>query len=196
MRIFLAGVACVGKTTVGARLADLLQWPFFNLDSEMERHFNTSIERLRMRCLTSYAFSLAGAEVLKHILWRDDSGNCVIALSPKGLMGGYWQVIRKMRDAFIVVLQDTPENILERITFYDIDSRLIQKSLTDEERKYYLKDIRADVAYFRRSFGRAHVSVEIAGCGPDAAALKVKRALEAREATAAAARFAPGTLQT
>jgi adenylylsulfate kinase-like enzyme len=36
MRIFLAGVSCVGKTTVGSRLADLLCCPFFDLDLEIE----------------------------------------------------------------------------------------------------------------------------------------------------------------
>jgi shikimate kinase len=38
MRIFLAGVSCVGKTTIGARLADLLECRFFDLDVETE-HF-------------------------------------------------------------------------------------------------------------------------------------------------------------
>ena len=38
-------------------------------------------------------------------------------------MGPCWSVIKKMQDAVIVVLDDTPENIVERITFYDIDLR-------------------------------------------------------------------------
>jgi hypothetical protein len=37
MRIFLAGIGCVGKTTVGAKLADLLDHRFFDLDVEIER---------------------------------------------------------------------------------------------------------------------------------------------------------------
>jgi adenylylsulfate kinase-like enzyme len=32
MRIFLAGISCVGKTTIGARLAGLLKYRFFDLD--------------------------------------------------------------------------------------------------------------------------------------------------------------------
>jgi shikimate kinase len=36
MRIFLAGVGCLGKTAVGAKLADLLGYPFFDLDVEIE----------------------------------------------------------------------------------------------------------------------------------------------------------------
>jgi len=55
-------------------------------------------------------------------------------LPPSGLLGGYWKVVNETRGAVIVVLRDAPENILERITFYDIDSRPVQKNLTDREK--------------------------------------------------------------
>ena len=56
MRIFLAGVSCVGKTTVGAKLATLLGCPFFDLDHEIQRFFSMPIEHLQAKCLTMYAF--------------------------------------------------------------------------------------------------------------------------------------------
>jgi shikimate kinase len=46
MRIFLAGVSCVGKTTIGAKLADRLGCRFFDLDAEIEGFFGTPIEHL------------------------------------------------------------------------------------------------------------------------------------------------------
>jgi Shikimate kinase len=52
MRIFLAGVACVGKSTIGAKLAHNLDYQFFDLDLEIEKFFGTSIERLHNRYLT------------------------------------------------------------------------------------------------------------------------------------------------
>jgi shikimate kinase len=174
MRIFLAGVGCVGKTTVGAKLADFLGCPFFDLDVEIERFFGISIERLQNSYLTSHSFRIAASEALKHLLSRDDSRHCVIALPPSGLMGGYWTVVNKTRDAAIAVLKDTPENIFKRITFYDVESRPIQKNLTAREKRHYLGQIRRDITYFSRSFQRAHVSVDITGCGPDEAARKVK----------------------
>lgn len=64
MRIFLAGVRCVGKTTVGAKLADLLGYPFFDLDVEIERFFGTSIERLQNSYLTSHSFRIAASQAL------------------------------------------------------------------------------------------------------------------------------------
>jgi shikimate kinase len=174
MRIFLAGVRCVGKTTVGAKLADLLGYPFFDLDVEIERFFGTSIERLQNSYLTSHSFRIAASQALKHVLSRDDSRHCVIALPPSGLMGGYWKVVNKTQDAVIAVLKDTPENIFKRMTFYDVDSRPIQKNLTDREKRDYLRKIRGDITYFSGSFQQAHVSVDITGCGPDEAARRVK----------------------
>jgi len=174
MRIFLAGVGCVGKTTVGAKLADLLDYRFFDLDVEIERFFGTSIERLRNSYLTSHRVRLAASQALKRVLSREDSYNCVIALPPSGLMGGYWKVVNKTQDAAIVVLKDTPENILKRVTFYDIDSRPVQRNLTDREKRLYLRKIKGDITYFSHSFQRAHVSVDITGGGPDESARKVK----------------------
>ena len=177
MRIFLAGVSCVGKTSIGAQLAGLLECRFFDLDVEIERFFGTSIERLRNRHLTSRDFRLTASQVLTFVLSRDDSYNSVIALPPSGLLGDYWKVIKGTRDAIIVVLRDTPENIFNRITFYDIDSRPVQKNLTDRERGLYVREIKRDIAYFSRSFSRAHVSVDITGCDPDVASRKVRDAL-------------------
>ena len=106
---------------------------------------------------------------MQHVLSREDSCDCVIALPPSGLLGGYWKVINETRDATIIVLRDSPENILERITFYDIDSRPVQRNLTDRERDLYLREIKRDITYFSRSFRRAHASVDITGCSPDEA---------------------------
>jgi shikimate kinase len=176
MRIFLAGVGCVGKTTVGSRLADLLYCRFFDLDLEIESFFGTSIERLRNRYLTSHSFRVVASQALQHVLSREPH-SCVIALPPSGLMGAYWKVVNKTQDATIVVLKDTPENILKRIKFYDIDSRPIETNLTDREKSLYLREIRKDITYFSRSFQKAHLCVDITGSGPDEAARKVSDAL-------------------
>jgi shikimate kinase len=92
-------------------------------------------------------------------------------------MDGCWKVVKGTRDAVAVVLRDTPENILKRITFYDIDSRRVEKDLTDHEKRLYLREIKRDIEYFERSFRRAHLSVDISGCCPDAASRKIRDAL-------------------
>lgn len=177
MRIFLAGVSCVGKTAVGARLAGCLECRFVDLDVEVERFFGASIGRLQDRHPASGDFRRMAAQALKHALSRDDGRHCVIALPPSGLLGSCWKVIKDTRDAIVVVLRDAPENILDRITFYDIDSHRVQRNLTDREKRFYLREIKRDIACFSRSFAKAHVSVDIAGCNAYEASHKVRDAL-------------------
>lgn len=178
MRIFIGGVACVGKTTIGARLADFLDRRFYDLDAETERFFGTSIERLQNSHLAPNGFRHDVAKALQHVLSLEESRNSVIALPPRGLMGPCWKVVQKVQDTVIIVLDDTPENILERVTFYDIDSRKIDKTLSDDERRHYLQEIRGDIRHSKRSWKKAHLIVDIAGCvDAENAACKLLQAL-------------------
>ena len=176
MRIFLTGVSCVGKTTIGKKIAKILRIKFFDLDQEIEMFFGTSIERLQNKFLTPHSFRNEAAKALVDLLSRPESQTCVVALPPSGLMGGYLGAIKKVKET-IVVLTDTPENILKRIRFYDIDSRRIEKNLTTNEKKYYLKEIRKDITYFGKSYHRANLQVDISGADANQAAKKVIEAL-------------------
>jgi shikimate kinase len=114
MKVFLTGVSCVGKTTIGAKLASLLGYPFFDLDHEIETFFGKPLERLQAECLSKQAFRKKACQALRHLLAQDETENCVIALPPSGLMGEYPRLI-KQAGGIAVVLEDTPENILARI---------------------------------------------------------------------------------
>jgi shikimate kinase len=134
MRAFLTGVSCVGKTTIGAKLVALLGYSFFDLGDEIERFFGISFERLQNKFLTMHSYREEASKVLIHILTGADNEDSIIALPPSGLMGSFWRVVKKDKGT-VIVLTDEPENILQRITFYDIDSRPIHKHLTEKEKK-------------------------------------------------------------
>jgi shikimate kinase len=177
-RIFLVGVSCVGKSTIGAELADLLGYRFYDLDSEVEAFFGLSIERLQQAFRSMDRFRAAAADVLKDILSRPENAQYVIALPPRGLMMPYWKAVRDAQPT-IVVIRDEPENIMERIVFFDSDSQPIPRPpLSAADRRYYLREIRADVGYFRSSYARATLSVDIAGAGVEAAARQIQLALK------------------
>ena len=182
MRVFLTGVSCVGKTTIGTKLADLLDYAFIDLDAEIESYFQTSIERLQRQYLTAYSFRKEASKALKHVLSRKDGRDCVIVLPPSGLMDSYWRVVKRA-EGTIVVVRDEPENIVKRAIFYDIDSRPIHKVLTEKERRLYVREIRKDIAYFGRTYRRAHITVDIAGLAPDDAARKLKEVISPRRAS-------------
>lgn len=180
MRVFITGVSCVGKTTIGRLLAELLNYRFYDLDEEIEKFFGTSIKRLQNKFLTIYSFRKEASKALVNLLQSPESQNCVIALSPGGLMSGHLQVVKKY-GGIKVVLKDTPENILERITFYDIDSKRIYKKLTKKEKQLYLREIKKDITYFRKSYERADLQVNIAGQNIQQAAESVLHAVKNSE---------------
>ncbi len=180
MRVFLTGVGCVGKTTVGRELAELLGVNFFDLDDEIETFFGTSIERLQNKFRTIHSYRDEAAKALAHLLKRPASQHSVIALPPSGLMGGYLRAIKKST-GITVALNDKPENILTRITFYDIDSNLIEKDLTVEEKLLSLREIKKDITYFRKTYERAHLRIDISDLDPKQAARRVKEAVDVFE---------------
>ncbi len=177
MRIFLTGVSCVGKTTIGNKLAKLLNVNFFDLDSEIESFFKISVERLQDKFLTIHSFRTEAAKALVYLLKQPESQNSVIALPPSGLMGGYLRIIKK-NSGITAVVTDTPENILKRICFYDLDSHPMEKKLSSKEKKLYLRDIKKDITYFGKSYRRTDLQVDISGLDKDQAALKIKTAVE------------------
>ncbi len=179
MKVFLAGVSCVGKSAIGADLAVRLGFPFYDLDAEIEKHFAKPLERLRAEVLTPYTFRKQFAcVVLKKLVGTQE--NAVIALGPSGLMDCLWAIVKQV-ERVVIVLRDSPENILSRITFYDAQSRPLVKTLSADERAYHLKEIKKDITYFGRSFSRADLTVDIAGLAVAASAAKIEGLLRQAE---------------
>lgn len=172
MRIFLTGVGCVGKSTIGPIIAELLGVKFFDLDVEVEAFFQTSIERLQGKFFNMHGYRIEAAKALTHLLNRPESMASVIALPPSGLMGGYLKALKNNSGIKVAVI-DKPENIVERLRFYDIDSRPIKKELSLKEKKLYLREIKVDITYFGKSYKRADLQVDISGLEPVQAAHKI-----------------------
>ena len=176
MQIFLVGVSCVGKTTIGKRLAERLGYAFFDLDTEIEHYFGTSIERLKAALVTEYTFRHKAALALKHLVRQQEKTPYVVALSPSGLMDHYARVLKQVA-CVTIALHDRPEHILARITFYDRDSQPMHKVLSAVEKAYYLREITADIQYFGQSHKKAHWQVDIAGLGIEASVAKIEALL-------------------
>jgi len=68
MRIFLSGVSCVGKTTVGKQLAKEIEYKFFDLDDEVESYYGKPIEFLQKEFFTMDGFRQKAALVLEELI--------------------------------------------------------------------------------------------------------------------------------
>lgn len=177
MRIFLVGVSCVGKTTIGLNLAKQLECNFFDFDEEVEKFFGMPITHLQERFENMESFREEASKALLHVLACEESINSVIALPPSGLMNFYWKVIINSAGT-IIVLKDEAFNILKRTVFFDKDSNLITRVLSKKEQKYYLSEIKKDIIYYNHSYERANISVSIEGLNVKHAAIKIQEQLQ------------------
>jgi shikimate kinase len=170
-RVFLAGPSGVGKTTIGRLLAGLIGCRFFDMDDEIEAFFGAPIARVQEAL--SYAFHAATARVLRDVIARSGSHDCIIVMPGGPLPTVCWDVIAVTPGTVVVVLTDAPENILARVVHYVTTEHRMPP--TAEEQDAYLAWIKRDVASMRES--GAHLLVDIADLSPAAAADKVREVL-------------------
>lgn len=161
MIIYLVGISCVGKTTIGKMLAEKVDYSFFDLDEEIQNYYKKPIERIQDECLTMNGYREKASVVLDKLFSKNVDS--VISGTPSGLKFSYLQVYKRHKDKnlFSVCLNDSFENVLNRLTFYDKDSNPITERLDEPKKKRYLKEIRADYNYFRDSYKRADFQINI-----------------------------------
>ena len=166
MILYLVGISCVGKTTIGKMLAEEIDYSFFDLDEEIQNFYKMPIERIQDECLSMYGYREKASIVLDNLFSKNI--NSVISGTPSGLKYSYLQVYKKHKadkDLYSIQINDSYENILDRLTFYDKDSNPITEKLNDSKKKRYLKEIKADYNYFRDSYNRADFKIDINNIG-------------------------------
>lgn len=145
MIILLFGVSNVGKTTTGELLAQRLGYDFYDLDEEIKKHCNTTLEdfvstgtlreRDELRC-----------KLINSIVARQ--GTSVIAITPLS----HIQTIQPLFSSagiFSIELIDSAENIFERLVFSDENDNVYKDDdYKNEHRDYYLSEIRKDIEWY------------------------------------------------
>ena len=164
--IYLVGISCVGKSTIGKLLADKIGFSFYDFDGEIEKHFSKPKEYI----LDDYTFPYSFREDTRIILYDllNKKENAVVAASPSGLRDIYLREYKKSRkesgNNFVSIhLSDKPENILKRITFYDKESKLMDAELSDREKRLYFKEIKKDTTFFKKFNSRADYEFSVDG---------------------------------
>ena len=161
MTIYIVGISCVGKTTIGRMLAEKINYSFFDLDEEIEGYYQKPIERIQNECLTMNEYREKASVVLDKLF--SEPIDSVISGTPSGLKYSYLKVYKrhKGKELLSICLNDSFDNILDRLTFYDKDSNPIIERLDESKKKRYLKEIRADYNYFKDSYKRADFQANI-----------------------------------
>lgn len=162
MIIYLVGISCVGKTTIGKMLAEKIGFSFFDLDIEIQNYYKKPIERIQDECFSMIGYREKASVVLDSLFSKNIDS--VISGTPSGLKYSYLQVYKKHKadkDLYSILINDLHKNVLDRLTFYDKDSNPITEKLDDSKKKRYLKEIKADYNYFKDSYNRADFKIDI-----------------------------------
>ena len=174
MKIFLVGLSDIGKSTIGTELAKEIDYKFFDFDKEVETYFNKAISHIQSQFITEYSYRVHLSVVLKKIIEENENYNYIVTLPPSGLRDCFLRILKKI-DCVVIALHDCPENILERITFYDDDSNKIEKILTEKEKKLYLREIKKDNTYFNKTYKRTKYHIDLDGASVKESVLKIEK---------------------
>ena len=142
-------------------LANKIGFTFFDLDEEIQDYYQKPIEWIQDECLTMNGYREKASVVLDKLFSKNIDS--VISGTPSGLKFSYLQVYKRHMEKELVsiCLNDSFENVLNRLTFYDKDSNPITEELDESKKKRYLKEIRADYNYFKDSYKRADFQINI-----------------------------------
>lgn len=162
MILYLVGISCVGKTTIGKMLAETIDFPSFDLDIEIQNFYNKPIERIQDECFSMNEYREKASKVLDLLFSKNIDS--VISGTPAGLKYTYLQVYKKHKadkELYSIQINDSCENVLDRLTFYDKDSNLIIEKMDDSKKRRYLNEIKADYNFFKDSYKRADFKIDI-----------------------------------
>ena len=133
MNILLFGISNVGKTTVGKVLAKEVNYDFYDLDDEVKKEFNCTLEEF-VNTGTLYERDSKRIQVISKILSK--TGNKVVAvtvLAHKNLIDKIWLY----DDVFTIELQDSAENVFDRLVFSDKNDVIYKDDEYKNKYKFY-----------------------------------------------------------
>ena len=151
MVIMLFGISNVGKTVTGEKLAKKLKYSFLDLDEEIKKKFQITLEKfMHDYPYPNERYRMKGK--VQRDLLKEYKDNMVIAVSPIYNARNFNSLI-DLEQVIAIELQDSEEHIYERLVFSDENDNIYQDDVYKEQHKdYYIKDIHEDIVYARRIF--------------------------------------------
>ena len=151
MIILIFGISNVGKTEVGKKLAEKLEYPFFDLDEEIKKTFQTTLEEFVKANPWVYERTVIRGKILKKTV-EENGEDMVVAVSPIYYARNFNSLLKR-ENIIGVELQDTEEHIFERLVFSDENDNVYKDDAYKmQHKKYYIKEIHEEIMYLKRSF--------------------------------------------
>lgn len=151
MTILLFGVSNVGKTTVGEKLAQRLGYVFYDLDDEVKKYYDTTLEAF-IKAGTLNERDKKRGIVIREIM--NNSVDKVFAISPIYHSICFNKYISK-EDVLAIELQDFPESIFQRLVFSDENDKIYKDDQYKYlHKRYFISEIKKDINCYKKSFAK------------------------------------------
>ena len=145
MKILLFGVSNVGKTTTGEILAKKLGYNFYDLDEEVRRKINNTLEFFVNIGTVSWRDDYRG-EIILDILKKDE--DLVFAISPISFPDSFEKALNE-DDILCIELYDTKENLFDRMVFSDENDVIYtDDEYKNEHKDYYLRNFADNLIWY------------------------------------------------
>jgi len=109
-KIILIGFRCVGKTTIGKKLAEVLEWKFLDLDEEIQKKLGKTIKEIVEEKGWSYFRKIEKEEMKK----LKELKEIVIALGGGSVLHQE-EMENLLENSLVVWLYSSPKVIIKRI---------------------------------------------------------------------------------
>lgn len=157
MKILLFGVSNIGKSTLGELHAKKLEYDFYDLDEEVKREFQTTLEEFVHTENLRWRDQKRG-RIIKKILSTEK--DIVFAITPISYTDNFRNRIIA-DDVLPIVLVDTPENIFDRLAFSDENDNIYtDDEYKNQHKEYYLRDIQDDIEWYGNIFSKIGIKNE------------------------------------
>lgn len=167
MNILIFGVSNVGKTTVGRILADKLNVKFYDMDEEVKRQYNTTLENFVKTGTLEERDKIRGRIIRKLLKEQMDK---VIAITPMSYPE-YFEKYLSRTDVIAIELCDTVEHIFERLVFSDENDEIYEDaSYKNAHRSHYMMDIMQDLLWYGNVYKNINNKYNVNNAEPDSVA--------------------------
>lgn len=163
MNVLLFGVSNVGKSASGRLLADLLDYSFYDLDNEVKKDPNTTLEEF-VSAGTLMKRDAIRCRIFNRLVCK--RGNKVIAVTPLSYINDI-RCLFSSPDVISIVMTDSAENIFDRLVFSD-ENDVIYKDddYKNRHRDHYLEEIQENLNWYASVYSDIKNIFDIAGMTP------------------------------